>query len=89
MSKNSMRIVGIAVLCLLVGCAARLPIDELEAEALETGDWAAVEKRERMDKNWGAVRTDSACRGEKVEICYTKSAQVECACVSPHDLRPR
>ena len=87
--KKRMKIVGIMVLCLLVGCAARPPIDELEAEALKTGDWAAVEKREHIDKNWGVVNTDSVCHGEKVEICYKKSAQKECACVSPHDLRPR
>ena len=84
-----MKIVGIMALCLLVGCTARPTIDELEAEALETGDWAAVEKRERMDKKWGVVKTDSVCRGDKVEICYTKSAQEFCECVSPHDLRPR
>jgi hypothetical protein len=84
-----MKFVGIMVLCLLAGCSARPTIEELEAEALDTGDWAAVEKRERMDEKWGVVKTDSACRGDKVEICYTKSAQEECACVSPHDLRPK
>ena len=87
--KNRMKFVGIVALCLLVGCTARPTLEELETEAMTTGDWAAVEKRERIDKNWGAVNTDSVCRGEKVEICYKKSAQKECACVSPHELRPR
>jgi len=83
-----MKLVGIVALCLLVGCTARPTLEELEAEALETGDWAAVEKRERMDKKWGVVQTDSKCPGNKVEICQTKVEQEICDCVSPHDLRP-
>jgi hypothetical protein len=84
-----MRIVGIISLCLLVGCTARPTIEELKEEALDTGDWSAVEKRQRMDDKWGVVKTDSACRGGRVELCQTKSAQEVCDCVSPHDLRPR
>ena len=89
MSKNFMKFVGIMALCFLVGCSARPTLEELEAEALATGEWAAVEKRELMDKKWGVVQTESMCRGDKVEVCRTKSAQEVCACVSPHDLRPR
>jgi hypothetical protein len=84
-----MKIVGIIIFCLLVGCAARSPLEELEAEAMATGDWAAVEERERMDERWGVVKTDSACRGDKIELCQKKSAQEICDCVSPHDLRRR
>ncbi len=84
-----MKFVGIVALCLLVGCTARPTIEELETAALETGDWAAVEKREHIDKNWGVLQTDSKCSGDKVEICHTKSAQKVCNCVSPHDLRRR
>jgi len=84
-----MKFAGIIALCLLVGCTARLTIDELEAEALKTGDWAAVEKRERMDEKWGVVQTDSACPGDKVEICHKKAEREVCDCVSPHDLRYR
>ncbi len=83
-----MRFVGVMALCLLVGCSARPTLEELEAEALATGDWAAVEKRERMDKKWGVVQTDSACRDDYVMICQTKAAQEFCDCVSPHELRP-
>jgi hypothetical protein len=88
-SKNSVKFVGIMALCLLVGCSARPTIEELEAEALDTGDWSAVKKRQRMDEKFGVVKTDSACRGDKVEICQTKSGQEFCDCVSPYELRPR
>ena len=84
-----MKFVGIVALCLLVGCTARPTIDELETAALETGDWAAVEKREHMDKRWGVLQTDPRCSGDKIELCQTKSAQEVCNCVSPHDLRRR
>ena len=84
-----MKLAGIIALCFLVGCTARPTLEELEADALATGDWAAVEKRERMDEKWGVVKTDSKCPGSKVEICQTKLAQEVCDCVSPHDLRPR
>ena len=80
-----MRFVGIVVLCWLVGCSARPTIEELEAEALRTGDWTAVEKRERIDKKWGVVMTDSECRGVYVRLCQTKSAHEFCECVCPHD----
>ena len=89
MLKSSVKFVGILALCLLVGCSTRPTIEELEAEALDTGDWSAVEKRQRMDEKWGVVKSDSACRGDKVEICQTKSKQEFCDCVSPHDLRRR
>ena len=68
MLKSSVKFVGILALCLLVGCSTRPTIEELEAEALDTGDWSAVEKRQRMDEKWGVVKSDSACRGDKVEI---------------------
>ena len=82
-----MKFVGIIALCLLVGCTARPTMEELEAEAEATGEWAPVDKRKRMDEKWGVVQTSSNCRGDKVEVCQTKSAQEFCDCVSPHDLR--
>ena len=84
-----MKFVAIMALCLLVGCSARPTVDELEAEALVTGDWSAVEKRQRMNKRMSVVQSDSVCRGDKVAICETKSEQEFCDCVSPHDLRGR
>ena len=87
--KNRMKFVAIMALCLLVGCSARPTVDELEAEAMETGDWAAVEKRARMDKKFGVIKTDSVCRGDYVELCQTKSELEVCDCVSPWDLRPK
>jgi hypothetical protein len=36
----------IFALCVLAGCAAGPSLEELTAEALQTGDWSLVEKRE-------------------------------------------
>ncbi len=82
-----MKLVSIIALCLLVGCTSRPTLEELEAEALITGDWTEVENRERMDKRWGVVQTESKCRSGYVEFCETKSALEYCECVSPKDLR--
>ena len=40
---------GIMILALLfaAGCSAYVPLEQLEAEALVTGDWSKVEQRER------------------------------------------
>ena len=77
---------GLALLFLLAGCASRPPMAELEAEAALTGDWSAVEKRERMDRKMGLTTLgDPACKGGYVLVCATKGSRRECGCVSPLD----
>jgi hypothetical protein len=84
-----MKVVGIMVLCLLVGCSARPTVDELEAEAVATGDWAAVEKRERMDRRMGLVDPSNQCPNGEALLCNKKGKHEDCECVSPDIIRAR
>ena len=58
---------------------------ELEAEAALTGDWSAVEKRERIDRKMGLTLGDPACKSGHVLVCANEGSRNECGCVSPLD----
>lgn len=77
------RLVSIIILCTLASCTARPTLEELEAEALVTGDWSAVEHRKLMHKRMKLVEGTPPCDGGYVLLCKTKSAQEVCTCVSP------
>lgn len=83
--KNRMRILGVMVLFLLVGCATRTPLAELEAKAEITGDWTAVEKHKKMDRRMNRVTLEPVCPRGGVFVCHTKGEREECGCVSPLD----
>ena len=80
-----MRILGVMVLCLLVGCVARTPLAELEEEAEITGDWSAVQKHKKMDKKMNRVRLEPDCPRGDAWVCYKKGERENCGCVSPLD----
>lgn len=80
-----MRILGVMVLFLLVGCAARTPLAELVAEAEITGDWTAVEKHKKMDRKMNRVQPGNECPRGDAWICHKRGQQEICGCVSPLD----
>jgi len=73
------------LLMVIVGCAARTPIEELQAEAEITGDWSAVQQHQRMDRRMNRVQGEEACNNGYVLACFTKGEREECGCVSPID----
>jgi len=79
-----MKLTGVIILCLLAGCATKPTLDELEAEASITGDWSAVEKRERMNRRMG-VQDERQCESGFMLMCNKRSAKEECSCVRPSD----
>lgn len=81
-----MRILGLVALCFLVGCASRPSIEELEAEAVASGDWAAVEKRERLLQRRDPG-TGSICPAGYVFFCYDHLFGERCECVPSQALR--
>lgn len=83
----------VIVLCTLMvaiaaGCASRQSMDELELEAMRTGDWSAVEQRQRMDRKMGLNDPDNACDNDSVLLCSKKGARESCECVTPNVVRP-
>jgi len=83
-----MKIFGVVVLCLLLGCATRTPMAELEEEALMTGDWSAVEKHKKMDRKQNRVLSELECPNGRALFCHAQGEKEICDCVSPRELRP-
>ena len=78
-----MKHISLLVLVILVGCASRPTSDELEVEAAKTGEWSAVEDRERMNDKMRAL-PDLKCPEHLMLVCVKDGAYEECACRSPH-----
>ncbi len=70
----------IASLLILSGCGTYVPMEELRAEALISGDWTKVERRERSTANRMA-RTGLGCPAGTMALCETKIEGDECHCV--------
>ena len=80
------------LLCLILlltlsGCASRPTMEELEKEAMRTGDWSAVEERQRMDRKMGRYVPGQECPNGKALFCEKKGEREECTCVSANILR--
>ena len=70
----------------LTGCVQTATLDELKAEAMQTGDWSEVERREKII----ARRIES--RGVSCPIGYSSycenfALEQRCACVPSEQLR--
>ncbi len=76
-----MKSLAVVLLFLLIGCAARPPLEELVAEAELTGDWSAVEQYKRMNKNMNRIDGDPVCKNGLILKCRTKGKLDDCACV--------
>ena len=82
-------ILWILTLAISAGCATRPSMEELELEAMRTGDWSSVEKRERMDRRMGLVNPDNTCHDDAILLCSKKGAREQCDCVTPNVVRPQ
>jgi hypothetical protein len=80
----NIRVLGIVLLCLMVAsCASRRSLAELEAEAINTGDWSAVERYKYMEYKMGMVPDEQVCRNGFALHCRERGKNVECTCASP------
>ena len=81
-----MRAIVLVVAILLGGCAASVPMAELERQAMLTGDWSAVEKRERQ-KARRAARNGPSCGRGFVSYCVDTGGFDRCTCITGQSLR--
>lgn len=81
-----MRAIVLAGLLLLGGCAAQVPMAELEQQAMLTGDWSAVEKRERQIAR-RAERNGPDCGHGLVSYCVENGGHDRCSCITGQNLR--
>lgn len=70
----------------LGGCGTFVSMDELEQQAMLTGDWSAVENRERIIAKREA-RKGPKCASGTVAFCESYVGSQRCSCVSSGSLR--
>ena len=66
---------------LTAGCGTYSTLEELEQQALITGDWSAVEQRERVIARRKA-RRGLNCPAGYMAYCETMIAKKRCTCVN-------
>ena len=82
-----MKATGLVLLCcLLSGCGTYSTLEELEQQAFLTGDWSAVERRERAMARRGQAN-GSACPSGTTQYCERWGADERCGCVKQDMLR--
>ena len=72
----------VLIVCLLglCACAGHAPMQQLEAEALQSGDWTAVHQRERMIARQRG-KTDLCPDGE-MAVCTRNVGADRCRCTN-------
>ena len=79
---------GIIVAALLVlgGCSGYQTLEQLEEQALVSGDWSAVEKREELIARQ-AQRNGPECPRGFTAYCESGAFEQRCSCVNRNQLR--
>lgn len=78
-------LVTLMALVLLSACGSVKTLEQLEAEAMLSGDWAAVEMRERTLAR-RAARRGPACPYGQVSVCDMSFGTSRCTCVDSERL---
>jgi len=89
MDGSEVRVVkGIIMLALmlLTGCAGYTPLKQLEAQALLSGDWSFVEKRERMETRRN-LQSNMQCPPGTMGYCETYRSPDRCSCIDSKIIR--
>lgn len=85
-----MKYAAIAISLLLAGCASTPETGELERQALETGDWSAIERIERIaDKRRRQADPDGICAVSQTYFCESFGSMEKCSCMSPSVARAK
>jgi hypothetical protein len=71
----------ILALCLLAGCTVGPTLEQLESQALVTGDWSLVEKREAMIARRN-TNPGINCPSGYIAYCESYRIRKPCSCVS-------
>ena len=82
-----MKVLGLVLMVvLLAGCGSYTTMEELERQAFLTGDWSAVEKRERIIER-RKMRRGTFCPAGSVAVCESFAGSDRCSCVESDSLR--
>jgi hypothetical protein len=77
---------SVVVLILLAGCVSSPTLEQLETQALLTGDWTAVEKRERVVAR-RQMYSSMQCPAGYIGYCEESIVSRECSCVQREGVR--
>ena len=80
-----MKILIVFAFVVLSGCSIGPTMQELEDQALLTGDWSAVERRERSLARRKAIRGPT-CPVGYIGFCVDRFYDKACSCVKREDL---
>ena len=78
-------LISVLTFSLIAGCGTVTPMAELERQALLTGDWSAVEQRERILQRRKA-RQGALCPPGKVSVCESFAQSKRCTCIESDNL---
>ena len=79
-------LVTVLALLLVAGCSSFVSMEQLEAEAILTGDWSAVESRERIIHRRN-LRAGLQCPPGSIGYCELDYGQANCTCVEAEIIR--
>ncbi len=71
---------------LSAGCADLKTLEELEFAALQSGDWSAVEQREKNIARRKA-RQGVRCPSGSIPVCVDRGTRTRCSCNSREEIR--
>jgi len=83
--ESSMKITSLIVLFSLAGCATKPSLEQLEDEAMVSGDWSAVEEREQSPNRLGSV-IEHSCPNGRALICVKNGLREVCECVNSRSI---
>ena len=69
----------------LTGCVSMPTLEQLEEQALLTGDWSAVEQREKSIAKRDS-RRGMKCPNGMIAYCEQRLGQKRCACISKSEM---
>ncbi len=79
------RITMLICLLTLTGCGTYVPMEELRAQALRSGDWTAVERREAAVAK-RAARHGAQCPKGSMLMCQARVGDNKCVCVDRNSM---
>ena len=85
-----MKLLGAMLVVLaLVACAPQMTLEQLEDQAMLTGDWSQVEKRERLirRKAMRNAQDDLVCPDDMTAVCDKSFGDTHCTCVDRNVMR--
>ena len=85
-----MKLLGVLILGLsIAGCAPQMTLEELEDQAMLSGDWSEVEKRERSMRRIARrnASRNIVCPDGNTAVCEVRFGDTRCACVDRQSVR--